>query len=93
MAFRVNGSAPLVAVQVSAGLSAAGASAITTQNLVVSGITGDMCIANFFHSAHSSGLYLMQPVILSANNVQIALFNATNGSITHGATQLRFVSL
>lgn len=92
MAYRVNGAAPMVKTEVTVGLSAAGASAITTQNVAVSGITGDMCIQGYFASAHSAGFFLQEVRILSANNLQLAFFNATNGSITHGSTLFRFVS-
>lgn len=92
MPFRVNGSKALVQVELSVGVSAAGASAITTQDVICSSITGDMCINGYFASAHSAGFFLQEVKILSANNLRLAFFNTTAGSITHGATLFRFVS-
>jgi hypothetical protein len=89
--FRVN-NGTMVVKEVSVGVSAAGASAITTQDVVVSGIQGDMFILGQFASAHSAGLFLQEVKILSANNLRLSFFNTTNGSITHGATTFRFVS-
>lgn len=91
MSFRVNNGAQVVR-ETSVGVSAAGASAITTQNIVVSGIVPEMLILGGFASAHSAGFFLQDIRVLSANNLQLAFFNATAGSITHGATQFRFIS-
>lgn len=92
MAFRVNGASPMVKAEVTAGLSAIGASAFGQKIIAVSGVTGDMCIDAVFASAHSAGFYIEQCQVLSANNIQLDIFNATNGSITHGSTLFRFVS-
>lgn len=92
MAFRANGSAPMVKTEVTVGVSAAGASAITTQDVIVSGIQGDMCINGYFASAHSAGFFIQEVKILSANNLRLSFFNTTGSSITHGATLFRFVS-
>lgn len=82
----------MVVKELTVGLSAAGASAVTTQNVICSGIQGDMFIQGQFASAHSTGFFLTEVKILSANNLQLAFFNTTNGSITHGSTLFRFVS-
>ncbi len=82
----------MVKSEVAAGISAIGASAIGTKVIAVSGVTPDMCIDAVFASAHSAGFYVLQCQVLSANNVQLDIFNATNGSITHGSTTFRFVS-
>lgn len=92
MAFRVNGSAPMVKTEVSASCPSVGASAIGTMAMAVSGVTTDMCIDAVFASAHSAGFYILQCKVLSANNVQLDLFNATGGSIAHAGTTFRFVS-
>lgn len=92
MAFRVNGASPMIKNEISVGLSAIGASAFGQKVIACSGVTGDMCIDAIFASAHSAGFYIEQCQVLSANNLQIDIFNATAGSITHGATLFRFVS-
>jgi hypothetical protein len=92
VAFNVNGTNALVKAEVSVGVSAAGASAITTQDVVVSGVLGTMCINAYFASAHSAGFYIQEVRVLSTNNLRMAFFNATGSSITHGATLFRFVS-
>ena len=92
MAFRVNGSAPMVAKEVTAGLSAIGASAVGTKVIAVSGVTPDMCIDAVFGSAHSANFYILQCQVLSANNVQLGLWNVTNGAIAQAGTTFRFIS-
>ncbi len=92
MAFRVNGTSPMVKVENTVGLSSIGASAFDTKAVVISGVTGDMCIDAVFASAHSASFFITQCNVLSTNNLQLTIQNATNGAITHGATLIRFIS-
>lgn len=89
--FRVN-NGTMVVKEVTVGVSAVGASAVGTQDIVCSGIQGDMFILGNFASAHSAGFFLQEVKILSANNLRLSFFNTTNGSITHDSTLFRFVS-
>lgn len=92
MAFRVNGASPMVKAEVSASCPSVNASSVGTMNIAVSGVTPDMCIDAVFASAHSAGFYIVGCQVLSANNVQLGLWNVTNGSIAHAGTTFRFVS-
>lgn len=92
MAFRVNGAAAMVKTEVSASVGTVNASAVGTKNIAVSGCTPDMCIDAVFASSRSDGLYILGCQVLSANNVQVALWNTTGGNITAGGTTFRFVS-
>lgn len=82
----------MVKVENTAGLSAIAASSFDTKDVVISGVTGDMCIDAVFASAHSASFFITQCQVLSTNNLRLTLQNATNGSITHGATLIRYIS-
>ena len=92
MAFRVNGSAPMIKAEVTAALSSIAASSNGTKVIAVSGVTPDMCVNAYFASAHSAGFFIEECFVLSANNVQVTFANVTNGAIVHGSTVFRFVS-
>jgi hypothetical protein len=92
MAFRVNGASPMIKTEVSGSCPSIASAQTGTMVLAVSGCTPDMCIDAVFASAHSAGFYIVGCQVLSANNVQVALWNATNGAIAHAGTTFRFVS-
>lgn len=92
MAFRVNGSAPMIKAEVTASLGAINASSVGTKAIAVSGVTPDMCIQAYFASAHSAGFVITECQVLSANNVQLTLANTSGSTITHASTVFRFVS-
>lgn len=81
----------MVKTEVSAGVSAIASAATATKVMAVSGIVGDMCINAYFASAHSA-VVITECQILSANNIQLTLWNTSNASITLGGTLFRFVS-
>ena len=92
MAFRVNGSAPMIKAEVSGSCPSVASASVGTMNLAVSGVTPDMCIDAVFASAHSAGFYIVGCQVLSANNVQIGLWNTTAGAIAQAGTTFRFIS-
>jgi len=93
MAFRVNGSAPMIKAEVSGSCPSVASASVGTMNLAVSGVTPDMCIDAVFASAHSAGFYILGCQVLSANNVQIGLWNTTvAGPVAQGGTTFRFIS-
>lgn len=91
MAFNVNGATALVKTEVSSGISAIASAQVATKVIAVSGVLGTMCMQAYFASAHSA-VVITECQVLSANNVQLTLWNTTNGSITLGGTLFRFVS-
>ena len=83
----------MVKAEVSASCPSVASATVTTMNIAVSGVTPDMCIDAVFASAHSAGFYIIGCQVLSANNVQLGLWNTTTaGAIAQGGTTFRFIS-
>lgn len=91
MAFRVNGTSPMVKTEVSTSVGSIASAQVATQAVVVSGVTTDMCIDAVFASGHSA-VVVLECQVLSTNNLQLTLWNYTNAAITLGGTTFRFVS-